>query len=183
RVQNEVFDTLLARIAADPFRRRARSREADGLQETLLGQAALHDFADNRVLERLSMYERRIEYSLYKSMNELQKLRLMRELEPERKKPPRPDNRWGKPQPACATEEATPAGACAGSGEASRQTKPIGRTGEAEKAGRWETAGSEGRESRSGGPLDAESGGDCVKRTQSAGGGVGNDGGRKPVFA
>ncbi|MBN2129858.1 MAG: hypothetical protein JW741_10195, partial [Sedimentisphaerales bacterium] len=29
RVQNEVFDTLLARIAADPFRRRARSREAD----------------------------------------------------------------------------------------------------------------------------------------------------------
>ncbi|MBN2131885.1 MAG: hypothetical protein JW741_20460, partial [Sedimentisphaerales bacterium] len=37
RVQNEVFDTLLARVAADPFRRRARSREADGLQETLLG--------------------------------------------------------------------------------------------------------------------------------------------------
>ncbi|MBN2127986.1 MAG: hypothetical protein JW741_00750 [Sedimentisphaerales bacterium] len=131
RAQNEAFDTLLARVASDPFRRNARSAEADsdadGPQETPLGRAALRDFANGRVLERLSMYERRIEHSLYKSMNELQKMRLMRELEPETKKPPRPDNRWGKPEPASAMEQGAAGASCAGGGEASRQTKPIGR--------------------------------------------------------
>ncbi|MBN1511430.1 MAG: hypothetical protein JXB13_05400, partial [Phycisphaerae bacterium] len=69
----------------------------------------------------------RIEHSLYKSMNELQKLRLMRELEPSAEKTSRRDNRWGKPQPACATHEAALEAGGAGGEEAVRQTKPIGR--------------------------------------------------------
>jgi hypothetical protein len=41
------------------------------------------------------MYERRIEYSLYKTVSELRRLRLRREAEG-----------WGKPHPVCATAEA-----------------------------------------------------------------------------
>ncbi|MBN2130345.1 MAG: hypothetical protein JW741_12655 [Sedimentisphaerales bacterium] len=118
RAQNEAFDTLLARVAADPFRTNARAAEADGLQETPLGRAVIRDFANGRVLERLSMYERRIEYSLYKSMNELQKLRLTRELE---------DERWGRPHPANATEQVP----CVGEGPL-RQTNPIAGQRDAE---------------------------------------------------
>ena len=113
RAQNEAFDTLLARVAADPFQERARlpqeGNDNDDLHETLLGQAVVSDFADDRVLERLSMYERRIESSLYKTMSEFQKQRLTRALEPA----PRPD-----PAPA---EENT---ACAGE-DPSRQTNPM----------------------------------------------------------
>ncbi|MBN2133335.1 MAG: hypothetical protein JW741_27805, partial [Sedimentisphaerales bacterium] len=100
-------------------------------------QAALHDFADNRVLERLSMYERRIELSLYKSMNELQRLRVMREVQPATEKPTRPDKHWGNVRHANATDQTAPPGAMEelrggfdGGDEALHQTKPIraGRT-------------------------------------------------------
>jgi hypothetical protein len=40
------------------------------------------DFGYGRVLDRLLMYERRIEHSLYRTMGELQKQRLLRELDP-----------------------------------------------------------------------------------------------------
>jgi len=41
----------------------------------------LKDFSNSRVLDRLLMYERRIEHSLYRTMAELQRLRLVRELD------------------------------------------------------------------------------------------------------
>jgi hypothetical protein len=40
-----------------------------------LGHMAADDFAGNRVLDRLIMYERRIENSLYKTMKELKNLK------------------------------------------------------------------------------------------------------------
>jgi hypothetical protein len=46
-----------------------------------LGLITKWDFEDDRVLERLSMYERRFEASLFKTMAELQKLRQTRKLD------------------------------------------------------------------------------------------------------
>jgi hypothetical protein len=46
------------------------------------GRRAVQDFNQERVLDRLLVYERRIESSLYRTMGELRKLRLMREKDP-----------------------------------------------------------------------------------------------------
>ena len=46
-----------------------------------LGRLAIKDFSNSRVLERLLMYERRIENSFNKMMQEFQRLRLLRKLQ------------------------------------------------------------------------------------------------------
>jgi hypothetical protein len=51
-------------------------------EDLALGRAVVKDFAHARVLDRLLMYERRIEHSLYRTMAELRRQRLLRELEP-----------------------------------------------------------------------------------------------------
>ena len=43
-----------------------------------LGHIAMNDFADSRVLDRLLMYERRIEHSLFKTILQLQRLQYLR---------------------------------------------------------------------------------------------------------
>jgi len=48
-----------------------------------LGRLAVKDFGNARVLERLLMYERRIENSLYKTILELQRLNIARRLKDE----------------------------------------------------------------------------------------------------
>ena len=77
---------MLAKDAPDPTNmllQSMRSNEANaddsGPGETALGRVVIRDFANYRVFDRLGLYERRIEYSLYRTMNELQKLRLVRE--------------------------------------------------------------------------------------------------------
>ena len=45
-----------------------------------LGRLVIKDFSNSRVLNRLLMYERRIESSLYKAMHELQKLKLIKNI-------------------------------------------------------------------------------------------------------
>ncbi len=47
-----------------------------------VGRRAVQDFNQERVLDRLLVYERRIESSLYRTMGELRKLRLLREMNP-----------------------------------------------------------------------------------------------------
>ncbi len=88
RMQNEVFDALLAnkstplaRLAESllPQELREAQDEADAEEDLSLGRAVIRDFANSRVLDRLLMYERRIERSLYKTMAELQHLQLWRE--------------------------------------------------------------------------------------------------------
>jgi hypothetical protein len=49
--------------------------------ELVLGRAAIKDYSNSRVLDRLLMYERRIENSMFKTIDELRRLRLIRELE------------------------------------------------------------------------------------------------------
>jgi len=145
RVQNEAFDALLTKDSTSPLAKltqslQARSDSGGAEDDLALGRVVVKDFGNARVLDRLLMYERRIEHSLYKTMSELQRVRLMRELEPAAEKPTRTEERWGKPQPASASEQATPEGkrseqpqpttapevACAG-GDRPGRTKPIGR--------------------------------------------------------
>jgi hypothetical protein len=47
-----------------------------------VGRRAVQDFVQERILDRLLVYERRIESSLYRTMGELRKQRLMREKDP-----------------------------------------------------------------------------------------------------
>ena len=83
-----------------------------------LGRVVMRDFGYAQVLYRLGMYERRIEHSLYKTLNELEKHRLLREVDETAAqaaaKPPSPpaetQPRQTKPiSPANSTE--TPTGA------------------------------------------------------------------------
>jgi hypothetical protein len=87
RMQNEVFDALLAK-GSSPLAKLARSLlpkgsddAEDGQEEgdLTLGRVVLKDFSNGRVLDRLLMYERRIERSLYKTMAELQHLQHLHE--------------------------------------------------------------------------------------------------------
>jgi len=90
RIQNEVFDALLA-DRSSPLAKLVQSLSpkgagrpeggAEGEGDLVLGRVVLKDFSNSRVLDRLLMYERRIEHSLYKTMAELQRLRLLRELD------------------------------------------------------------------------------------------------------
>lgn len=96
RIQAEVFDTMLAKETTDPVRKLLRSMQFKGVANSpdgsgeggsALGQVVVRDFGHSRVLDRLGMYERRIEHSLYRTMGELQKLRLLREFEAQSAEP------------------------------------------------------------------------------------------------
>ena len=89
RIQNQTIDALNAPNTPSPlakltqsllFKNRDQSQTAPAAH-LVLGRMAIKDFARARVLDRLLMYERRIEHSLYKTLLELQRLRLMRKLE------------------------------------------------------------------------------------------------------
>jgi hypothetical protein len=99
RIQTQVFDAMLDRDAANPVRKllqsmRGRNDEpsADAPDDELaLGRAVVRDFSNARVLDRLGLYERRIEHSLYKTLDELEKLRLLRELQTPTSAEPTPE--------------------------------------------------------------------------------------------
>jgi hypothetical protein len=89
RLQNEAFEDLYAKetspiarltesLWAEGADRPAGSPERDG--DPTVGRVVVQDFSAGRVLDRLLMYERRIEYSLYKTMAELRRLRILGDL-------------------------------------------------------------------------------------------------------
>ncbi|MFC1637336.1 hypothetical protein ACFL5Z_21150, partial [Planctomycetota bacterium] len=87
RMSNEVIDVKIAQVTTGSWDK-SRRREAglaedteEGVPELILGWATIRDYGDAQVLERLLLYEKRIESSLYKAMNELQKLQRTRKLE------------------------------------------------------------------------------------------------------
>ena len=90
-IQNQTIDALNADNTSSPlaklaqsllFKNQGQSQTGPSTQPDLaLGRLAIKDFSNARVLDRLLMYERRIEHSLYKTILELQKLHLMRMLE------------------------------------------------------------------------------------------------------
>ena len=93
RIQNQTIDAMNADKASNPLTKLTESlvfkplHTPQGGPSTSaphlpLGRMAIKDFSNARVLDRLLMYERRIEHSLYKTILELQRLRLIRKLDP-----------------------------------------------------------------------------------------------------
>ncbi len=135
RLQNEVFDYLIAEEITDSLShygdelsdadQQAIVSKPDTDPHLAVGRAVYKDYTHGEMaLDRLMMYERRIENSLYRTMNELYKLRRLREQD-------------GGHRPACETKpmEATgavcsvPASACPEPAEgASREETPCGVT-------------------------------------------------------
>jgi hypothetical protein len=101
RIQNQTIDALNADRTSSPLAKLTKSLFFKGLDRSqdrastsavrhpqaedgdlALGRIAIKDFSNARVLERLLMYERRMEHSLYKTILELQRLNLIRKLNP-----------------------------------------------------------------------------------------------------
>jgi len=91
RFQNQAIDALNADNKSSPLAKLAQSFFPKGLDhlhngpsdsqdELALGHLAVKDFANAKVLDRLLIYERRIENSLYKTLLELQRLNLAKKL-------------------------------------------------------------------------------------------------------
>jgi len=91
-IQNQTIDAMYEKITSDPLANLGKSFGLKGLgnpqpetsdppPDLTLGRIAIKDFSNARVLDRLLMYERRIEHSLYKTTLELQRLRLLRNLD------------------------------------------------------------------------------------------------------
>jgi len=93
RIQNQAIDALKADNTSSPlakltqslfFKNQDQSQSAPSTSAAhlALGRMAIKDFSNARVLERLLMYERRMEHSLYKTIFELQRLKLIKQLNP-----------------------------------------------------------------------------------------------------
>ena len=90
RIQNQTIETLNADNVPSPLEKLTQSLLPKKLQtepseppaNLRLGRLAVKDFSHARVLDRLLMYERRLENSLYRTILELQRLHLMRKLNP-----------------------------------------------------------------------------------------------------
>jgi hypothetical protein len=93
RIQNQTIDALNTSDTSSPLARLTKSllknhhqphdlssESDDSATHLALGRLAIEDFSDARVLDRLLMYERRIENSLYKTILELQRLSLVKKL-------------------------------------------------------------------------------------------------------
>jgi len=92
RIQNQTIDALNAHNTSSPLAKLTQSlffKSHDQSQagpstsaaNLTLGRLAIKDFSNARVLERLLMYERRIEHSLYKTLLEFQRLNLIKKLD------------------------------------------------------------------------------------------------------
>jgi hypothetical protein len=90
-IQNRTIDALNERNTSSPLAKLAKSLLFKGQDrpqqdasesppDLALGHLAIRDFSNSRVLERLLMYERRIENSLYRTILELQRLNLVKKL-------------------------------------------------------------------------------------------------------
>jgi len=90
RIQNQTIDALKTPDPINPIAKLKESilRNLNKTQalppepppDLVLGRLAIKDFSGHRVLERLLMYERRLESSLYKTIIELQRLNLIKNL-------------------------------------------------------------------------------------------------------
>jgi hypothetical protein len=99
KIQNQTIDALITPDTSSPLTKLTKSllsKYRDQSQpnpsesapacpersrrDLSLGRLAVKDFSNTRVLERLLMYERRIENSLYKTYLEFQRLKLIKNL-------------------------------------------------------------------------------------------------------
>ena len=94
RIQNQAIDALKEDNTSSPltkltqslfFKNHDKSQASPSTSDAnlTLGRMAIKDFSNARVLDRLLMYERRMEHSLYKTLLEFQRLNLIRKLNPD----------------------------------------------------------------------------------------------------
>jgi len=94
RIQNQAIDVLNARNTSSPLTKLTHSLlfkgrdlpqpdSSESAHDLALGRMAIKDFSHARVLDRLLMYERRIENSMFKTIFELQRLRIINKLDTE----------------------------------------------------------------------------------------------------
>jgi len=118
-IQNQTFDALNEKNTNNPLANLAKSfglkgfaapqpDPSDSTPDLTLGRIALKDFSNARVLDRLLMYERRIEHSLYKTILELQRLRLLKTLEHPNAAPPFSRRRHACPERSRRDDALTP---------------------------------------------------------------------------
>ena len=92
RMQNQAIDVMIARDEPSPLSKRLHNCLPKDLQEIdydtraagpelVLGRAIIKDYSYSRVLDRLVLYERRIENSLNKAMRELERRQMIRQVE------------------------------------------------------------------------------------------------------
>ncbi len=90
RMQNQTIDDMIEALkptALELYAWRTSPKFLRGPEPTApepslaLGRVAENDYANYKVLDRLMMYERRIESSLYKTMKKLKQLQTMRRME------------------------------------------------------------------------------------------------------
>ena len=91
-IQAQTIDALKARITSSPLskltqsllfknQKQSQTAHSTSANDLALGLMAIKDFSNSRVLDRLLMYERRIENSMFKTIFEFKRLQLMRELQ------------------------------------------------------------------------------------------------------
>jgi hypothetical protein len=106
RLQNEAFKSLYLTEASCEFgelMRKRMAREPGGPQgergrdDLIVGRVAMKDFGHVHTLERLGLYERRLEQSLCRTMAELRRLREPRSSDVGKEEP--------KPEPASVEED------------------------------------------------------------------------------
>ena len=159
RIQAEVFEAMLAQDAPDPtkklvqsMRSQAAGADDSGPGETALGRVVIRDFANYRVFDRLGLYERRLEYSLYRTMAELRRLRLVRRLDrPEAESTPQPPSRTPE-RPICQTNPISPFAAQKPGFERRNEGQQSVRQAKLVPSGRYEACS----RIRSAGPLETE---------------------------
>jgi hypothetical protein len=92
RFQNQAIDEMDSRDRNNPlknlkpFTNPFKSKKDDSkepIPDLPLGRIAIKDFSYGRVLERLLLYERRLEHSLYKTLLEYQRLKLIKSVDDE----------------------------------------------------------------------------------------------------
>ena len=91
-IQAQTIDALKARNTSSPlfkltqslllkYQKQSQTAPSTSANDLALGRMAIKDFSNSRVLDRLLMYERRIENSLFKTIFEFKRLQLMRKLQ------------------------------------------------------------------------------------------------------
>jgi len=91
RIQNQTVDAFTTPDTSSPLAKLTQSLFPKGQHRPLdvpsdsapnlpLGRLAIKDFSNARVLDRLLMYERRLEHSLYKTILELQRLNIIKKM-------------------------------------------------------------------------------------------------------
>ena len=94
RFQSIVIDAMIDKKLNSPYSNFAKKLvpahlrmepDDEGNIDSTLGKVIISDYSESRVLDRLSIYERRIENSLFKTINELRRTQILREMEKEKR--------------------------------------------------------------------------------------------------